>query len=410
MGPAVRIRVVALCVALAALVVAQLSGGATGAQSAAPGARVTVYGPAQARHVLILVPGLGGGAGNFALIGPELVRRVPDLQVWALDRRGDALEDATGFSADPDTAYRYYFERLSLGGRAFDPNRARARPEAARWGLGANLADLRTVVRRAGRGGRKVLLGGHSLGAATALAYAAWDFGGRPGHRDLAGLVLIDGGQLGTFGTPTLADARRELAGIPPTQPFEDRVGVGVPWLFGVFAQLAAGYARTAPDSPSSLARSPLLPAAFRPSGEVTNAEFFAGSLGQAGIDVGRCGLDAASRMVGAKGPNAFDWYFPTRLKVDLVGAASLRPDPVTRLLGLRLRHLATIDAPTYAFATGDIPTTLVGARNLLARSRVPRDASVLARDATMRHADPLCAPFDRSPFLQTLVPWLRRR
>jgi hypothetical protein len=330
--------------------------------------------------------------------------------VWALDRRGEALEDTAGFGADPDTAYRYYFDRLPIGGRTFDPNVATARPEAARWGLAANLADLRVVIRRARAGGRTVLLGGHSLGAATTLAYAAWDFAGRPGHRDLAGLVLIDGGQLGTFGTPTVATARRELARLRPSQPFEDRLGVGVPWLFGVFAQLAASYARVAPDAPSALALSPLLPEAFRPSGEVTNAQFFVGSLGQAGIDVARCGVDGASRMVGSSSPNAFDWYFPTRLKIDLLGAASLRPDPVTRLLGLRLRHLAGIDVPTYAFATGDIPSTLTGARNLLARSRVPRAASVLTQDARMRHADPLCTPFSRSRFLQTLVPWLRRR
>ena len=37
-------------------------------------------------------------------------------------------------------------------------------------------------------------LGGHSAGASTAVAYAAWDFAGRPGFRDLSGLVLIDGG------------------------------------------------------------------------------------------------------------------------------------------------------------------------------------------------------------------------
>jgi pimeloyl-ACP methyl ester carboxylesterase len=410
MSPGRRIGVATLCAAAFALVAAASALASSGADSATPGARVSVYGPAGASRVLVLVPGLGGGAGNFALIGPELARRVPNLQVWALDRRGDTLEDTTGFAADPDTAYRYYFERLPLGGRTFDPNVATARPEAARWGLAANLADLRVVIRRARAGGRQVLLGGHSLGAATTLAYAAWDFAGRPGHRDLVGLVLIDGGQLGTFGTPTVSAVRRELSRLRPSQPFEDRLGVGVPWLFGVFAQLAAGYARSAPDGPSALARSPLLPAAFRPSGEVTNAQFFAGSLGQAGIDVERCGVDGAARMVGASAPNAFDWYFPTRLRIDLLGAASLRADPVTRLLGLRLRHLPTIDVPMYAFATGDIPSTLVGARNLLARSRVPRAASVLAQDAAMRHADPLCTPFARSGFLRTLVPWLKRR
>ena len=73
--------------------------------------RVTVerFGPRSARRVLVLVPGLGGGAGDFALLGPELVRRVPGLQVWALDRRSQALEDTRGFdTGDPDRARDYY--------------------------------------------------------------------------------------------------------------------------------------------------------------------------------------------------------------------------------------------------------------------------------------------------------------
>ena len=44
------------------------------------------------------------------------------------------------------------------------------------------------MVRKARAGGRrKVILGGHSLGASTTVAYAAWDFNGRPGYKDLAG-------------------------------------------------------------------------------------------------------------------------------------------------------------------------------------------------------------------------------
>lgn len=384
---------------------------ARGAASADVGARVTTYGPTDATRALILVPGLGGGAGNFAVLAPTLVERVSNLQVWTVDRRGDRLEDTLGFATgEPAAAYRYYFERLALGTQTFDPNRATTVPGAARWGLALALRDLRAVVQRARSGGRKVLLGGHSLGAATAAAYAAWDFAGTPGHRDLAGLVLIDGGALGAFGFPTLARTNAELARLKPSQPFEDRLGIGVPWVYGVFAQLAAWYALWAPDAPSAIAASPLLPPSFRPSGPVSNRQFFESSLAGGGISASRCGVDGALRMVGATNPNAFDWYFPTRLRIDLLGAASLRDDPVTRRLGLRLRHLAGIEVPVYAFATGDIPSVAVGARALLARSRAPRKASLVVDDPTMRHADPLCAPYARSPFLQTLVPWLARR
>jgi len=370
-----------------------------------------VYGPSDAKRVLILVPGLGGGAGNFAVIGPELAKRVPNLQVWAVDRRGDALEDTIGFNAaEPGTASRYYFDRLSLGTSAFDPNRAARHQEARGWGLATTLADLRPIVLRARAGGkRKVLLGGHSLGAATALSYAAWDFAGTPGYRDLSGLVLIDGGQLGTFGMPTVATAKAQLAALRAApQPFEDSFGVGVPWIFGIFGQLAAMEALWAPDAPSAVATSPLLPASFRPSSPVTNRGFFESSLAQGGISIANCGFDGAVRMVGSNQPNAFDWYFPTRLRIDLLGAASLAPGPVTNLLGLRERHLAAVNVPLYAFATGDIPTTATGARAFLAKSKSPRARSLVTSDPGMRHSDPLCTPWERSRFLRTLVPWLR--
>ena len=41
------------------------------------------FGAASAKRVLILVPGFQGGAGDFSLVGPEIVRHVKGLQVWA---------------------------------------------------------------------------------------------------------------------------------------------------------------------------------------------------------------------------------------------------------------------------------------------------------------------------------------
>ncbi len=364
--------------------------------------------------MLVLVPGLGGGAGAFSLIGPELAARVPNLQVWAADRPGHAFEDTLGFATgEPGSAYKYYFERLALGSRMFDPNVAQKHPEARGWGLPWALADLRRVVQRARDGGREVFLGGHSIGAATAVTYAAWDFAGRPGHRDLSGLVLVDGGQLGTFGTPTVAGARKELADAKeaPT-PFEDRLGLGAPWVFGVLAQLSAWYASWAPDAPSAIAVSPLVPAELRPPGSPTNAGFFAFAAASVGVQVGRCGPARAAALVGSPQPNTLDWYFPTRLRIDLLGAASLEPDPVTRLLGYgsKLRHLSTIGLPVYAFETRDIPNTIDGAKALIASSASPPGQAALVRDRTMRHSTPLCAPWGRSPFLRTLAAWLRKR
>ena len=218
------------------------------------------FGPASAKRVLILVPGTQGGAGDFSLVGPEIVKRVKGLQVWAYDRRSQALEDHSGFaSGNPDTAFKYY-----LGGGGFVPASA---PFARDWGLKLALEDLRAVVKRARRGGRKVILGGHSLGASTAVAYAAWDFKGRPGYRDLSGLVLIDGGLLGTLAPPKLADVKQRVAALRTGDPFLDLLGIGVPWAAGVFSDLAGLYAKVLPDARATFIDYPAIPAALKRAG-----------------------------------------------------------------------------------------------------------------------------------------------
>jgi pimeloyl-ACP methyl ester carboxylesterase len=407
-------RRVIICTLLAAIALGALAAGQT---TAAPEQAVGVvkYGPPSATRVLVLVPGSGGSGGSFSEIGPALVAHVPNLQVWATDRRGDAFTDLRGFaSGNSTTPYDYYFSHKPLGGASFDANVASKHPEARGWGLSVALADLRKIVLEARAGGRrKVILGGHSIGAATALAYAAWDFGGRAGYRDLAGLVLIDGGELGTFGTPSLAQAKAGLAKLKTqATPFNDRLGIGAPWIFGVLGQIGALYALSAPNAPSVLAANPLVPAQFRPPGSPTNADFFAYAAKAASIDVAHCGLTEAAKLVAAEPQTLSSWYYPTRLDIDLIGAASLRSDPVTRLLGLAsyLKHLSAIDLPLYAFATGDVPTTLAGARAFLAQSRSPRSAAVLAQDPTLRHVDPLCVPYPKSRFLRTVAPWLAKR
>ena len=95
-----------------------------------------------------------------------------------------------------------------------------------------------------------MILGGHSAGASTAVAYAAWDFGGRPGYRELDGLVLIDGGLLGSFDEANAARARRELAEIRGGNVFLDLLGLGIPEIAGIFAQVGALYAYERPDAP----------------------------------------------------------------------------------------------------------------------------------------------------------------
>jgi hypothetical protein len=391
---------------------------------------VTKTGPASARRVLVLVPGYLGGAGDFTLVARELVRRVPGLQVWALDRRSNAFEDTSRFrpGTSLQAANDYY---LGLHHRQVDG--ARDAPFTRGWGLKVALEDLRRVVLAARAGGRRqVILGGHSLGASTTLAYATWDFAGHPGYRDLTGLVLIDGGLLGTFAHPGLAAIRSRLADIRRGDPFESLLAGLPPWAAGVFVEIGSMYARLAPGTASPLQDSPLLPAYLRPPVRVTNegllgydldsstsppvlslVHFRAGSLAPSGDPRGwRDGevtpIQNVARTFWQEPGNGVEWYFPKRLRLDVDGDSDLRPGPITRLLGLRPFHTAQVDLPLYAIQT-DLTggRVLAGARAFVRRSRVPR-ATLVDWSRQSSHLDPLLAAPPRNRFLATVVPFLR--
>lgn len=392
------------------------------------------FGPADAKRVLVLSPGFQGGAGDFALIGPELVRRVPGLQVWAVDRRTQAFEDVSGFaSGDPQRAFDHY-----LGGGGFRPVAGADVPYVREWGLPTAMGDLRRVVRRARAGGRrKVVLGGHSLGASLTVAYASWDFGGRPGHRDLDGMVLIDGGLLGTFTTPGVAGVRRRLAEVRSGDPFVDLLGIGVPWAVGVFTGIGGQAATRDPQGRSTLAESPVLPAFVKPPFPVTNEGLIgrvfdrdtsppafdlirvrAGRLAPSGEPrAWQSGevtpIGNLARFLGRQPVNGIEWYFPKRLTLDVDGASSLpaRGSAMARLLDLRTFHARSIDLPLYAFET-DLTDgrVLRGARRLVARSRIARrDTTLVDRGSSTSHLDPLTAAPATNDFVRTVAPFLRR-
>jgi hypothetical protein len=395
------------------------------------------FGPASAKRVLILVPGTQGGAGDFSLVGPEIVRRVKGLQVWAYERRSQALEDHTGFATgDPDRAFGYYLRGEAIGAKRFAPVSGASVPFAREWGLKLALEDLRRVVRRARRGGRKVILGGHSLGASMAVAYAAWDFGGRPGHRDLSGLVLIDGGLLGTFTSPQLAGVRQRLTALQTADPFLDLLGTGVPWASSVLSATAAMYARLRPDARATLIDFPLIPPSLRAPVPTTNEaalgyafdrttspaalaliQVRAGRLATAGDprpwqDGEVTPIQNLARLFGRSPVDATEWYFPVRLSLDVDGASGLGRNAVTKLLGLRPFHRRSIELPLYALQT-DLTggRVLRGARRLIASSRIPaRRSKLVDASGTNSHLDPLTAAPRTSRFLKTVIPFLRRR
>lgn len=158
------------------------------------------------RAVLVAMPGFLGGGPSFDGLARALVLRGAAsgeaLEVWAIDRRSNALEDLRGMdtaeaSADPGIARAYYQEGATIDGEAF----AGYHPQAdvgflSEWGLETHFEDLRAVIALIPQSQRvgHVFLMGHSLGSAMTEAYAAWRFeDGVRGVEELAGVILVDG-------------------------------------------------------------------------------------------------------------------------------------------------------------------------------------------------------------------------
>jgi cysteine-rich repeat protein len=166
--------------------------------------------------VLILVPGFAGGAHSLKGVSEHMVARAAEagnivLEVWAIDRRTNFLEDDAGAvlaesENDGRLALDWYFgDDL---GFALDARLARR----AVFHAGSDLAFLANFTYRvfaldidamveealALPSAPTVFLGGHSLGTVFTARYAASDLdagaGVEAGHAKLGGLVLFEGG------------------------------------------------------------------------------------------------------------------------------------------------------------------------------------------------------------------------
>jgi len=409
--------------------------------------QVREFGSPAASHVVVLMPGTYGGAGDFDLVAPYLVQHVPDLQVWSVMRREGALQDESliqstlaGTTTLTD-AFDYYLGWLTDKSITvhYQPLQNADYAFATQWGLAVALDDLHAVVLAARDGGaRTVTLGGHSLGGTVAAAYATWDFSGQPGYATINGIICIDGcaGSASAFGKPeTVASATAAVAKLSTKGPWADALGLGIPWATGVFSQLGGLAAVQQPDASATLFQSfPLLPKALDPSGPVTyqalygHAFDYRTSPAYLKLDQVHSGTVATTgtprawvpdgitpvqnvAAVFAQSPlSAVDWYYPARLSIDSGAAASLRQTPVADQLGLRMFHTAQVDVPLFAFQTslgGTHNAVADAAHAFQAESKIP-SVTVVSRTSTYSHLDPLLAAPGANAFLATVVPWLK--
>jgi pimeloyl-ACP methyl ester carboxylesterase len=402
-----------------------------------------------ARNVLVLVPGTSAGAAYFEPLAEDVVARTHGRwQIWSVERRENQLEDQSALDrlkqgqATAQEAFDYYL------GWLVDPSvtdHFQLIPDssvdfARGWGMNVEIQDLHRVIQAAARHGRRVVLGGHSLGGSITTAYATWDFEGRPGAKDLDGLVYIDGG---SNPVPISADqASQALANLQSGSPWLAFGGIPTPFL-GLFSATGACGAAFDPDGASLGFTFPLLPADLKPplpAGVVpTNeaefgfgvdastspssliaAQVHAGHLADSGnprgwVDDGITPIQRyAAMLCGSEviGHDGSAWYHPLRLTIDSGAVADGNANAAQDVLDVHAIHGADLGRhmPIYAFgaALGG-EGVLMSARILAEQSGIPdRELTLVDRQDTYSHNDPSAAS-PINAFLENLIPFLER-
>ena len=402
-------------------------------------------GPRSAPNVLILNPGTSASASYFV----PLARTIADAtngrwQVWAVERRENLLEDHSVFNrakrgrASSQEVFDYY-----LGWTVdpeitdhFDLIPTQDVTFARRWGMWVEIEDLRRVVRRARTEGLRVVLGGHSLGGSITTAYATWDFGGRSGASDLAGLVYIDGGSGPAAITPDRA--RAALATLNQSSPWLTFGGIPAPYT-GLFNTSGSLGTLLFPNARSLGQQFPALPDNLKPPVPATNAAQFGYALDTATSPPGLAAAQAhLGRLASSGNPRGWvnageltpiqryaemfsggrlqsldgtAWYHPQRLTLDAGAVAAGNANPAQQVLGVRATHGRTLPRRLRMYAFGASlggTRVLDAARNLAAQSGIPSSQLRLVnRAATYSHNDPNSAA-PRNAFVNHLLPFLR--
>jgi pimeloyl-ACP methyl ester carboxylesterase len=420
---------------------------------------VIKIGSARAKNVMVFVPGTSGGAAYIVPFAKSIVERLPDWQVWSVERRENLLEDqsmitkAKRGSATPAQLFHYYLGYLTEGVPA-KPHMNQIPPSAVafarNWGMNVTVEDLHTVIESAKGLGGKVVLSGHSLGGSVVTAYATWDFAGQPGANGLSGLVYDDGGSGPTPITKEQAEERLEK--LSKGSPWLAFGGIGAPFL-GLFSALGAMGTVQAPNEASLAENFPLLPSNLKPKNEkgelipVTNeAEFgFGVNVGSsppnliaaqvhAGTGIsetaneeglhtwnGEGALSPLRRYAdmlagtGVSRADGSEWYFPERLTIDTGAVAEGNDNPAQEVLGEHAVHGHELPTSLKILAIG----TELGKGNvtkaaeiLAEQSGIPAEnLTLINKETEYAHNDPAAAEpagdIEGNAFYSALVPYL---
>ena len=407
---------------------------------------VIKVGPSSAKNVLVLEPGTSAGSAYFVPLAKWLVSKVGGWQVWSVERRENLLEDQSELNlfkqgkATNSQLYDYYLGYLK------DPSithHVQTIPTstvefAKQWGMNVAVEDLHNVIGAAKKVGGKVVLGGHSLGGSVVTAYATWDFNGRAGADDLAGLVYIDGGSNPTAVSAQQASQELQALDAPSASPWLAFGGIAAPYA-GIFSATGSAGALLDPNGPSLGQGSGLLPSAIVPPVPVTNVGQYGYSLNvatspsslaaaQAHLGQGLAAtgpvhgwngtgaltpIDRFATMFSGAGMNNVDgteWYFPQRLTDDTAAVGNGNANPAQSVLDVdsTMGHNLPRNLLIYAFGAHLGGAAVPQAAQLLAQqSQIPMSNLTLENfQNTYAHNDPAGA-YPNNAFFNDLVPFL---
>jgi len=375
---------------------------------------------------VILIPGNGGGAPSFDIIGRWLAENA-GVEVWAVDRRSNHLEDHNGTDEALKTGNMMKAGTHYMG-KDFKEIKPADVPFLRYWGLPTHLNDIAEVVKQIqARGIKDIFLGGHSLGAMMTQSCGAYELpDGRPAYKDLRGLILFDGSVWGAHGG---ADIEKRIA------EGEKQINDGVvfpPELpqLGITSELIIIAASRKPEGPSIIASfvqkmtnvtSPLTNLAL--FGVAIDTDFKVHALCRCGrlaeadpdrpdaplgwISYDQCGevTDAGALCKAlTAGRGAAEWYQPLALMLDMGKASNAMLD----LPAMGLKHQKDMDLPVIAFlanATGyDFAQ---GLKNYVASLKGKAEVHAIDPPGTYAHLDPLVAADAPARVFTPLKEWM---